>query len=380
MLPHSSSGGSESAPQLPRSSPSDFSRLISSLQIGLVLFCRPSLEACTRVEKELVLARNMLSGANSKISFAYVDVSAPGAYTLTDVKIIPSIAIYRKGDATPYHGKRTALEIVRTVQSLEIVPHSTRLTQKAYETLAQQGIAEPVVLTIAPQTLPRQILKHELLFVLFTKALGEGNLDRHIVSNFTYAAEVLRAQRIPIKLGWIRILEDDIDRSKASLARYKVEKLPDLKIFHNSVATQYRASVDSETIIDVARWNVGMWRKPVIGSSSVVIQGSSSMESALSKYRCLLLVFSNLWCSRCISSAPEFEQASMKLASISSNIGVATIDVQDVRNREVLSAYTLSSIPSAKVLVSGHIVGEYRRRFVSSDIVADMKVVCGAEM
>ncbi len=375
---------------LQRLTPNDFERRVQQLPLALVLFCVPERQSCIDLDATLSKANNMLrtAGRSHKLraQIRVVDMSLPGASSIRngyDITRMPSLKVFKYGVASPFGGDAKSTS--------SIVQELIRLANESNSSPAHDGRATVVTIPMDMRSLWHTIDSHPLLIVLFTPASPSGSSRQmsHLASNFTAAAKVLLEQGVPVRFGWMRILPDQEEQTKLELKRKnEVTELPDIKIFHwhddrsgpnglrhSFSQSSYQASADTLSIIDVARWTVGMSMKRSLMSRMHQVVGLSSLTDALSKAQCMLVVFSNKWCTRCIRLAPEYDVASVRLYEQEPPIALSLIDVDDPRNAELLVKYPLYSIPSARYFFRGKLRGDFVHGDTAEEIVNQMSML-----
>lgn len=376
---------------LQRLPPNEFERRVQQLPLALVLFCVPARQSCIDLDATLSKANNMLRAAGPshklRAHVRLVDMSLPGASSIRngyDITRMPSFKVFKYGVASPFGGDAKSTS--------SIVQELIRLANESTSSPAHDGRATVVTIPMDMRSLWHTIDAHPLLIVLFTASSPSGSSRQmsHLASNFTAAAERLLEQGVPVRFGWMRILPDQGEQTKLDLKRKnEVTELPDIKIFHwqddtwsgpngmrhSFSQSSYQASADVLSIIDVARWTVGtsMKRSPMSRVHQIV--GLSSLTDALSKAQCMLLVFSNKWCTRCIRLAPEYDVASVRLYEQEPPIALSLVDVDDPRNAELLVKYPLYSIPSARYFFRGKLRGDFVHGDTAEEIVNQMSML-----
>ena len=156
--------------------------------------------------------------------------------------------------------------------------------------------------------------------------------------------------------------------------RLTVAELPDIRIFRYGRGAEYQAGAGMNDIIDVARWNAGNLPTP---SPSTVhdVEATSGFEQLLAKHRLVLLAFTTKWCARCHMLNTEFTAAAALLSNADPPVALASVNLDNPRNRALIDRFGVLSFPVGKIFHRGRLVGDFNGGSLAHEIVAEMLTI-----
>ena len=377
--------------QLNHIPPRDFEDSISSFPAVLILFCQTSQASCNRLERNLANAAVKLAAERSAASIHMVDTSEWGGEALrlrygADQKgLVPELIVFRSGLSTVYHGKRDADAVYEHMSAAGKGKPAPKRDSKPRSADAPDDEEEGVwlrdqptdrVLSLSSANFSEALNNYPLLFVLFYSAEKQQKTS-YLHANFSAAAVSLHEQRISCRLAKMEIRRD-WPESVSIAQRLQVSELPDIRIFRFARGSEYQAGASTLDIVDVARWNAGnlLTTGGLRGRSAVhEVEATSGFEQLLAKHRLVLLAFTTRWCARCLMLQTEFDAASLLLASAEPPIALASINLDNPRNRALIERFGVLSFPIGKIFHRGRLVGDFMGGSLAHEIVTEMLTI-----
>ena len=285
------------------------------------------------------------------------------------------------------------------------------------------------VLSLTSSSFHQALVSFPLLFVLFYS--GDKGPTPFLQANFSAAASMLHEQRINARLAKIEVRRDWPESMRSTLnaaagieaqmppppskpcgplaalgrlrtsrtrsrmllthahacrsrkplplmhvapavaERISVAELPDIKIFRWGRGSGYHAGAATIDLVDVARWNAGNLNSPT-KSSVHEVEATSGFEELLSKHRLVLLAFTTRWCARCLTLQTEFAAASLLLSNAEPPVALASVNLDNPRNRALVERFGVLSFPVGKIFHRGRLVGDFMGGSLAHEIVTEM--------
>jgi len=157
--------------------------------------------------------------------------------------------------------------------------------------------------------------------------------------------------------------------------RYGVVELPDIKIFHTGMPSDYQAGANVLDLLDVVRWNAGNTIHRPHSSRVVEVVSAAGLEKLLAQNRLVLVAFTTRWCSRCLTLSAEFDAASALLAAANPPVVLGSVNIDDPLNRQLTTRFAILSFPVGKIFHRGRFVGDFMGGSEAHEIVAEMLTI-----
>jgi len=211
------------------------------------------------------------------------------------------------------------------------------------------------------------ISTHPLVFVLFyTSDRQQGPL----LGNYSAAAKQLFDFRVHARLTRVEVRPGE-DRQLIA-KELGVTELPEIRIFRHGRMCYYQAGASQADVFDVARWNAGYSLMRLRPTPFIEIESAAQLEEVLNQHQFVVLSFTAMWCSRCLTHSVEFAAASVALLSLETHVFSSTVNVDVPSNRILLERFDVAVFPMAKFFYRGRSVGDLSGMSLAHELVSEV--------